>query len=92
VGAGRDRINDFNSAQGDLIDVSGIDANVNTGIDNSFTFIGTSAFTGVAGELRFDSTAAGNSIVSGDIDGDGNADFEIFVADVTVLTAGDFLL
>lgn len=92
VGAGRDRINDFTSGQGDLIDVSGIDANVNTGADDSFTFIGQAAFTGVAGQLRFDSTLAGNSIVSGDIDGDGVADFEIFVADNAVLTAGDFLL
>ena len=92
VGPDRDRINDFTSAQGDLIDVSGIDANVNTGGDDSFTFIGTSAFTGVAGQLRFDSTLAGNSIVSGDIDGDGNADFQILVVDDAVLTAGDFLL
>jgi Ca2+-binding RTX toxin-like protein len=92
VGAGRDNINGFSSAQGDRIDVSGIDADVNTGADDSFTFIGTANFSGSAGELRYFVNNAGHAIVSGDITGDGSADFEIAVNDTAVLTAGDFLL
>jgi Ca2+-binding RTX toxin-like protein len=53
VGANRDQILDFSRAQADRIDLSTIDAK--TGIDGNqkFTFIGTQAFHGVKGELRF---------------------------------------
>src|SRR5262249_6916632 len=52
TGATRDLINDFVQAQ-DTIDLSAIDA-VTGGSDNAFTLIGTSAFTHVAGQLRYD--------------------------------------
>jgi Ca2+-binding RTX toxin-like protein len=89
--ANRDRINDFSSAQGDRIDLSGIDADVNTGGDDSFTFIGTSGFSGSAGELRFVNVGP-NILVTGDVDGDGIADFEIFVNNTATLSASDFIL
>jgi Ca2+-binding RTX toxin-like protein len=92
VGAGRDIIMSFSRNQGDRIDVSGIDADVNTAPNDSFTFIGTAEFSGSAGELRYFVNNAGHAIVRGDITGNGGADFEIAVNNTALLTAGDFLL
>jgi len=91
VGNQRDHITDFTHTE-DLIDVSGIDANTNVAGNQSFHFIGQAGFSSTAGELRFHATAAGNAIVAGDVNGDGHADFQIFVANVTDLHAGDFVL
>jgi serralysin len=90
VGANRDQILDFSRAQADRIDLSTIDAK--TGIDGNqkFTFIGTQAFHGVKGELRFKDLGA-NGVVQGDVNGNGTADFEIRVIVGTMLAA-DFLL
>ena len=75
-----DQILDFSA--GDIIDFSAIDANRNTAFNDVFRFIGPSAFSGTAGELRFD---AGK--LSGDTDGDGNADFAIIIwGNVTIQT------
>ena len=71
VGASRDVIADFSSAQGDKIDLSTIDANSNLANDQAFNYIGSAAFS-AAGQLRL----SGN-ILSGDVDGNGIADFEI---------------
>jgi Ca2+-binding RTX toxin-like protein len=77
----RDVIIDFTQGSpgvGDVIDVSAIDAKSgasNPGNDD-FTFIGVSNFTGVKGQLR-ESFSNGNTIVSGDVNGDGHADFSI---------------
>lgn len=77
VGSGnRDIIEDFET--GDKIDLSAA---------GSFTFIGSANFSNTAGELRFD-----NGVVSGDVDGDGTADFQIQVKDVNNLQATDFIL
>ena len=74
VGGQRDRINDFDQGV-DVIDLSAIDA-VTGGSDNAFAFIGEDAFSGTAGELRqFD--APGRTVIAGDTDGDGSADFQI---------------
>ncbi|EDL48226.1 M10 family metallopeptidase [Erythrobacter sp. SD-21] len=85
-----DTIIDFSSAEGDLIDLSAIDA-ISGGSDDAFTFIGDAAFSGTAGELR---AYAGENglIVVGDIDGDGAADFLIKVDNLTDLTVADFVL
>ena len=92
VGTGnRDRIQHYSSAQGDQIDLSGIDADVNTAGDDGFTFIGTSGFSGTAGELRV-ADVGPNLIVMGDVDGNGTADFEIFIANTAGISAGDFVL
>jgi Ca2+-binding RTX toxin-like protein len=48
-----DRIFDFYIAQGDRIDLSGIDANVYAIGNQAFTFIGTAAFSGTPGEIRY---------------------------------------
>jgi len=88
--ADRDFINDFST--GDRIDFSGFDANSNAAGTQGFTFIGTSGFTGVAGQLNAQESAPGSSIwlVSGDIDGDGTADFQITVLTDHALTLADF--
>ena len=90
TGATRDKITDFSQAQGDLIDLLGIDAEVGGG-NQAFTFIGAAGFSGSAGELRFNQTAT-KTIVQGDIDGDGVKDFSIELTGVIALVAGDFVL
>jgi Ca2+-binding RTX toxin-like protein len=86
-----DIIHDFSSAEGDRIDLSAIDANINLAKDQAFTFIGTAAFHNVAGELRIEAAVAGY-YVTGDTNGDGVADFVIGVVTLTPLLAGDFVL
>ncbi|MGE0415977.1 MAG: Calx-beta domain-containing protein [Acetobacteraceae bacterium] len=89
-GANRDAIKDFSAAQGDLIDLSAIDANDLVPNDQAFAFLGTGAFTGGAGEVRYD-VVGSDSIVRGTIGGTG-VDFEIKVMGVTSLAATDFKL
>ena len=87
----RDVIRDFHHAEGDLIDLSDIDASTLLGADQAFTFIAASAFTGVAGELRYETTG-GNATLFGDVDGDRLSDFAVALDAVTVLVVGDFIL
>jgi Ca2+-binding RTX toxin-like protein len=87
VGGNRDRILDFNRGQGDKIDLSTIDADIRgTPGNQKFTFIGAAAFTHHDGELRFSS-----HVLQGDVNGDGRADFEIFVNAASLLKT-DFML
>ena len=88
---GVDRIEGFSSAQGDRILLAELDANTNTAANDKFTFIGASAFSGKAGELRFQ-VINGDAHVYGDMNGDRIADFEINVVGVSKLTAADFML
>jgi hypothetical protein len=72
-------------------------ANTGRSGDQSFKFIGTQDFHGRAGELRyqtFDQAGTANDItvVSGDINGDLVADFEIAIVGIVQLSSGDFLL
>jgi serralysin len=87
-----DVILDFNKAQGDRIDLSGIDAvKQTTTVNDAFTWIGSGAFTKVAGQLRYEVTN-GVGLVSGDIDGNGIADFAIRIEKAPALAALDFIL
>jgi Ca2+-binding RTX toxin-like protein len=88
---GRDTLLDFNDAQGDLIDLSSMDAQTNVAGNQAFTFIGAAAFSGQSGELRFQ-TVGGNAIVSGDVNGNGTADFAVYLKGVTSVDAADFVL
>lgn len=90
TGGTRDRILDFTQGV-DKIDVSGIDANSLTSEDDPFTFIGTSGFTGTAGELRFRQSAT-LTIVEMDQNGDGVADSSVRLDGVINLIEGDFIL
>ena len=84
-------------AGGDLIDLAAIDA-IPGGRDNAFAFIGSAAFSGVSGQLRFDTAATpGFTLVQGDTNGDGVADFQIQLqwsdpASQIILNAQDFIL
>jgi Ca2+-binding RTX toxin-like protein len=86
-----DAITDFSHAQGDKIDLHGIDANTGVAGDQAFSFIGAAGFTHHAGELRAVS-AGGVTSVYGDVNGDGTADFQIRLSGTITLVAGDFVL
>ena len=83
-----DKLADFVSGT-DKIDLSAIDANAGTAGDDAFTFLGTAAFTGHAGELRYE-VVQGQVHIYGDVDGDARIDFHI-VASGTQLLATDFI-
>ena len=85
-----DRIRDFDQSEGDRIDLRGVDA-VAGGEDDAFAFIGSDMFSGTAGELRYE-TVEGSTMVYGDTDGDGTADFAIRLLGELQLQSGDFLL
>ena len=85
-----DYIGDFHHSEGDRIDLRLVDA-VAGGTDNAFTWIGTSGFSGVAGQLRY-LFSGGDTFIQGDTNGDGKADFLIFLEGTHSLVSGDFLL
>ncbi|MGL4965436.1 MAG: M10 family metallopeptidase C-terminal domain-containing protein [Inquilinus sp.] len=91
VGANRDVITDFNDGQGDSIDLSLIDANTGASGNGVFTFVGTGLFTGVAGQLRY-AVGGGQTVIAGDVNGDGTSDFHIALTGLIGLVAGDFVL
>lgn len=88
-----DKIQDFVRADGDKIDLSGIDANSLVAGNQAFSWIGTDAFTGVAGQLR-DMVSGTNHLVLGDVNGDKVADFMVVVClyGNPPMLAGDFVL
>ena len=69
-----DRITDFSWTDGDYIDLSGIDANSALAGDQAFSFV--TAFSKQAGQatLTYDATT-NTTTFSGDVNGDGVADF-----------------
>ncbi|WP_349434112.1 M10 family metallopeptidase [Pararhizobium sp. A13] len=89
--SGRDTIFDFAASQGDKIDLSGIDANTDTSGNQAFSFRGTAAFTGEAGELRY-VKGSSDSYIYGDVNGDKTADFAIHLDDALTLQKGYFVL
>ena len=86
-----DQISDFLQAELDNLNVRQIDADSGAGGDQNFAFVGNGAFTGAAGQLRFEH-AAGNTYVSGDVNGDSIADFFVRLDGIIALVAGDFTL
>ena len=88
----RDVIRDFSHFQGDDIDLSTIDAMTGVFGNQKFTFIGQSAFTGVKGQLHFTFAGPAKTIVEGDTDGNGLADFQIELTGHKLLVQGDFIL
>ncbi|MGH6736014.1 MAG: M10 family metallopeptidase C-terminal domain-containing protein [Methyloceanibacter sp.] len=87
-GGQRDKIMDFKRGQ-DHIDLVGIDAKKGPG-NQKFKWIGKQDFHEKKGELRYEDLGK-KVIVQGDVNGDGKADFEIFVK-AGALGAGDFVL
>ncbi|TDR90066.1 putative secreted protein (type I secretion substrate) [Enterovirga rhinocerotis] len=90
-GAGRDLIQDFYRSHGDRIDLRPLDANSQVAGNQAFSFIGTKAFSHQAGELRA-TVSGGYTVVSGDVNGDGRADFAISLRNHINLRADDFYL
>jgi alpha-tubulin suppressor-like RCC1 family protein len=88
---GRELISDFQRGQGDIIDLGGVDANGRKAGDQAFSFVGTKAFSGTAGELRF-VKLDGSVRLEGDLNGDGKADILLRLDGVARLIADDFIL
>ncbi len=96
VGKG-DVIKDFNAGGVlDLIDLRDIDAKTG-GANNKFKFIGTQDFHHRAGELHYVKINKpghdhDRTIVEGDVNGNGRADFQIVLLGLHNLHGGDFVL
>ena len=65
-----------------MIDLSAIDAKPSVAGNQQFTFIGSNAFYGRSGELRY-----ADGILSGDVNGDGQTDFQIAIGNGYALDA-----
>ncbi|MCV9967686.1 hypothetical protein OIU34_38330 [Pararhizobium sp. BT-229] len=89
--SGRDTIFDFSGTGGDRFDLSDIDANATASGNQAFTYLGTAAFTGKAGELRTIKDAS-DTYVYGDVNGDRKVDFAIHLDDAVSLSKGYFVL
>jgi Ca2+-binding RTX toxin-like protein len=88
---GIDRIMDFSRAQLDKIQLNTIDADTAKAGNQAFKFIATAAFSGAAGELRFQKIG-NDTHIQADVNGDGKIDMTI-ISDVVVNFAkGDFIL
>ena len=92
--ATRDTIQDFEGAGvagGDVIDLSAIDADTKLFGDQQFHLIGPDTpFTNVPGELRWIHTPT-DTIIQGDVNGDGKADFSIDLVGTKNFVDGDFV-
>ena len=74
-----DIITDF-ASQVDKINLVNIDADLNIAGDQAFRYVGSAVFSGVAGELRL-----ADQTLSGDINGDGFADFRLGLTGISTL-------
>ena len=89
--SGRDTIFDFSTVQKDKIHLSSIDADTLISGNQAFEFIGTQAFSGQAGELRYEKKAS-DTYIYGDVNGDRVADFAIHLDDPVDLLRSYFVL
>lgn len=85
-GDARDAIADFRRGH-DRIDLSAIDADSKAKGNQAFDFIGSKAFSGEEGELRFKS-----GVLYADVNGDRIADFAVKIVDIGALGDADFIL
>jgi Ca2+-binding RTX toxin-like protein len=88
---GVDRIMDFSRAQGDKIQLNVIDANTTKAGNQAFTFIAAAAFSGTAGELRFQKIGT-DTHIQADVNGDGKIDMTVISDVVTSFIKTDFIL
>ncbi len=81
-----DQIYDFSTAEGDIIDLSAIDANSLMANDQAFTLV--SVFSKQAGQMTM-SFSAGVTLIRLDVNGDTKADYQLKInGDVTGDSAG----
>ncbi|RAI04340.1 hypothetical protein DLJ53_07815 [Acuticoccus sediminis] len=85
-----DELTDFDTGN-DIIALRRFDANESEAGVQGFSFIGNDGFSGDGGELRA-VVQGGDTIVTGDVTGDGDADFVLTVLGVTNLSESDFLI
>lgn len=90
TGSAADLIADFTQGE-DRIDLLGIDASLVVPGDQAFSFIGSDAFSGAAGELRYEYDGT-YTWLQGDLDGDAVPDVEIRLNGDVSLLASDFIL
>lgn len=86
-----DTITDFVPGDGDRIDLIGVDANTTTDSTDAFQWIGAGAFSGSAGQLRYE-VVGSETYVQADTNGDGGVDFTIRLTGAIALQRGDFIL
>ena len=93
AGSNTTTIEDFSRSAGEILDLSRIDANsggLNFGNDD-FSFIGTAAFSGVSGQLRW-FPVGGYRVIQGDVNGDSVADLTIHVKGTDTVTSSWLVL
>lgn len=86
-----DIILDFVPGQ-DLIDLRMVDANFDWNVWGSFIWLGNGAFTGVAGQLRYQATGENERTLFGDLNGDAVPDMEIKLIGSFEVAQADLLL
>ncbi|MDQ0463368.1 Ca2+-binding RTX toxin-like protein [Caulobacter ginsengisoli] len=84
-----DMVNDLITGQGDRLNLSAIDADSNTAGDQAFHLVGN--FSHQAGEMTL-SFAAGITVLSLDVNGDGRADYRMKISGDVHLDSGGWLL
>ncbi len=91
VASGRDRVGDFSVVAGDRIDLQALDADSTVVGDQAFSFLGSAALTGKAGQL-VQGVFGADTRVQGDVNGDGVADFSLLLTGSVTLGVGSFVL
>ncbi|MDB5472471.1 MAG: Ca2+-binding protein toxin-related [Caulobacter sp.] len=83
-----DIVYDFSAAEGDIIDLAGIDA-IAGGADDAFTLV--AAFSKTAGQMTL-VIEGGNTVLRLDVTGDGKADYQMKINGDVTAESGDWLL
>ncbi len=86
TGEFHDLIYGFKSSEGDLIDLSALDANPSTSAHDAFSFIGNAAFSeqDASGQLRF-----ADGVLYGSTNAGSSAEFMIGLLGATTFSASD---
>lgn len=83
-----DTIADFNTAQGDRIDLASLDADTSLAGNQAFTFVGSSEFT-AAGQIRYDTETG---MLYANVNTGLDAEFAIELTGAPALTLADLML
>lgn len=83
--------NDFNRAAGEKLDLSAIDAIAGTAANDAFSFIGTAAFNGTPGQLRWEDQGTFR-LIQGNVNNDMTADLTIRVNAAGPVEVGWFVV
>jgi serralysin len=85
-----DTITDFDQALAERINVGALDAKTGNSTNDDFDWIGTDAFSNVAGQMRY-AQQGGDTFIEGDVNGDGVADLVIRLTGLYTLSADDII-